>query len=91
MISDERAEVVMRCTLPMYVLFSSGVAVSSWMMPIALAADSPSQTPTFDLTVVLDVDLHARPFDDAADHLAAGADDVANLVDRILMVMMRGA
>ena len=34
--------------------------------------------------VVLDVDLHAGALDDAADHLAARADDVADLVDRNL-------
>ncbi len=34
--------------------------------------------------IVLDVDLHAGPLDDAPDHLAAGANDVANLVDRDL-------
>ena len=37
-----------------------------------------------DLAVVLDVDLHAGLLDDAADHLAAGPDDVADLVDRNL-------
>ena len=34
--------------------------------------------------VVLHVDLHAGPLDDAADHLAARPDHVANLVDRDL-------
>ena len=37
-----------------------------------------------DLAGVLDVDLHAGALDDAANHLAAGPDDVANLVDRNL-------
>src|SRR5688572_9845220 len=34
--------------------------------------------------IVLDVDFHARALDDAADHLATGSDDVADLVDRNL-------
>jgi hypothetical protein len=35
-----------------------------------------------DAAVILDIDLHAGPLDDAANHLAARTDDVADLIDR---------
>ena len=54
------------------------------MMPIAFCADSLVGRCDVDAAVVLDVDLHAGALDDAADHLAAGSDDVADLVDRNL-------
>jgi len=46
------------------------------MMPIAFAADASSDESNVHTAVVFDVDLDAGPLDDAADHLAAGPDDV---------------
>jgi hypothetical protein len=53
------------------------------MIAMALAADAVGRRHVH-AAVVLDVDLDAGALDDAADHLAARADDVADLVDRDL-------
>ena len=50
----------------------------------ALAADASIVRGHVDLAGVFDVDLHAGLLDDAADHLAAGPDQVADLVGRNL-------
>ena len=47
---------------------------------IAALIALPSEEATLDRAVVLDVHLGAGLLDDLADHLAAGADDVADLV-----------
>ena len=55
------------------------MSVTRWM---AFLADSPSEAIDVHRAVVLYVDLDAGLIDDAADHLAARPDQLANLVGR---------
>ena len=51
------------------------------MICSALLAEASSFEATLILPVVFDVDLHAGLLDDAANHLAAGPNHVADLID----------